>query len=117
MVEVAIGGEDLPLMAFRDRTQQEIYRGPRDTSSPAIVAHSRSLFKVIDHQRGFLVQTQSLAQANKLRLFAYPGENLLADRPNQLGPAIANEVRQSANQDMIGCRQSVASIPQSEGPD
>ena len=49
MVEVMIGGKDLPLMVFRDRTQQEIYLRSRDASSPALVVHSRSLFKVIDH--------------------------------------------------------------------
>ena len=47
---------------------------------------------------------QSLAQANELRLFAYPGENLLANWPNQLGPAIANQICQGTNQDLIGCR-------------
>jgi hypothetical protein len=50
MVGVAIRSEDLPLMVFRNRTQQKIYRRSSDTSSPALVAHSRGLFKVIGHR-------------------------------------------------------------------
>jgi len=49
MIKVAIRGEDLPLMAFRDRAQQEIYWRSGDASLPTVIAHSRSLFKVGGH--------------------------------------------------------------------
>lgn len=117
MFEVAICSEDLPLMMLRNRAQQKIYRRTGNAAASALIVHSSSFFIVIGYQRGVLVRTQRLAQTDKLCLLADAGENFLANRPNHLSIAVADQVRERADQRVIGCRESMALVAQSERPD
>jgi len=74
-----------------DRADQEVHAAARHPSSPTSVEKTRRLF-VIGREDSRIVEVrQPFSEPLKVSLQTDPRENLLTDRTNEAGPAIADQ--------------------------
>lgn len=90
MIEVVIGGEQLPTVALGHRTKQEIDRGPGSATASACIAHAGRFLVVRCFDRYVIVQTKCVTQPEELGVLTDTREQFLADGADHLRLAVSN---------------------------
>src|SRR5580658_2735144 len=90
-LEVAVGRENRHGKTCGDGANQEVGVGALNTSSAASIVEERRCFVVRLVNRQVRKRSQSISHGFKLKSFPDPGQEFLADRPNQERPFLPDQ--------------------------
>lgn len=102
MGKIAVGGKNLPAMAYGHGTHEHINRRTDDPGAPAIIRHSSCFFVVNLLQWDVGEIAQAVANASKLRFIADAGKQFLARRSQHLNTALKHKVVERSSNASLG---------------